>query len=69
MCPQSSPCVVLTQETVWRSVCPLRRAARGRVVHACTCSHESARHSAIVSIDDKIFLRSRVCYINVMEFY
>ena len=39
------------------------------VVHACKCSDESARHSAIVSIDDKIFLRSRVCYINVMEFY
>ena len=69
MCPQSSPCTVLTQETVWRSVCPLRRAARGLVVHACKCSDESARHSGIVSIDDRIFLRSRVCDTNAMDIY
>jgi hypothetical protein len=67
MCPQSSPCTVLTQETVWRSVCPLRRAARGLVVHACKCSDESARHSGIVSINDRIFLRSRVCHSSAMD--
>ncbi len=69
MWPQSSPCIVLTQETVRRSVCPLRRAARGLVVHACKCSDESARHSGIVWIDDRIFLRSRVYYTNEREFY
>jgi hypothetical protein len=44
-------------------------AARGHMLHACKCSAESARYSAIVSIDDRIFLRSRVCYINEREFY
>ena len=38
-------------------------------MHACKCSDESARYSAIVSIDDTIFLRSRVCYITEREFY
>jgi len=39
------------------------------MLHACKRSDESARYSAIVSIDDRIFLRSRVCYINEREFY
>jgi hypothetical protein len=69
MWPQSSPCTFLTQEVIWRSVGRLRRAARGRVVHACKCSDESAQYSAIVLIDDRIFLRSRVFYITEREFY
>ena len=47
----------------------LRRAARGRVVHTCKCSDESAQYSVIVLIDDRIFLRSLVCYILEREFY
>jgi hypothetical protein len=69
MWPLSSPCIFLTQEVVWRSVGRLRRAARGRVVHACKCSDESAQYIAIVLIDDRIFLRNRVCYITEREFY
>ena len=41
------------------------------MLHACKRSEESlsAQYSAIVLIDDRIFLRSRVCYINEGEFY
>ena len=69
MWPQSSPCIFLTQEVVWRSVGRLRRAARGRVVHTCKCSDESAQYSVIVLIDDRIFWRILVCYIIEREFY
>jgi hypothetical protein len=42
------PCITLTQEVVWRSVGPLRRAARGHMFHACKRSDKSARYSAII---------------------